>query len=91
MKSTIRVDFDRTNNNAPVITIAKEWSEDVRDEMIYDFISLLGHESKWLKIETTHEINRRTFFKVSAINPKDLRQEAAEMIKMADEMEARKQ
>ena len=51
MKSRITIEIDYNNGNQPVIQILRKVSDDVRDGMISNFLTLLGGESIFCKIE----------------------------------------
>jgi hypothetical protein len=53
MKSRITIEVDFENANTPVIKIAHQKSDDVRDSLIGNFLQHLDHGSisRWMKIE----------------------------------------
>lgn len=59
MNSKITIAVDQENSNTPVIRIISRRSEDVRDELVSNFVQRLDHTSisRWLKIEYKGEYN----------------------------------
>lgn len=51
MKSRITVEVDFSNGNLPIIQILSRSSDDVRDNLIKNFLQNLDHTSRWCRIE----------------------------------------
>lgn len=90
MESRIKVEYDRANKNLPIISINRKFSDDVRDQLLSDFILELKFDSNWLRIDKTHEDREFHYYKISPIDPDNLREQAKEMLKRAEEIDARK-
>lgn len=55
MKSRISIEIDFSNGNQPVIQILREFSPDVRDKLITNFLEKLNSGSSWCKIQWSEE------------------------------------
>jgi hypothetical protein len=53
MESKITIEIDFSNGNVPVIQVLHKTSDDVRDNIVGNFIQRLDHTSisRWLKME----------------------------------------
>lgn len=56
MKSKITIEIDFENQRKPIIQILHQDSPDVRDNLVADFLQMLGHESNLCKIEYAGEV-----------------------------------
>ncbi len=83
MKSRITIEVDFENANEPVIQILQNSSDDVRDNLIKQFLEGKGHLSRWLKIQfqgnrtdggaAYTDVNK--IYHISVIKPKDIPEE----------------
>lgn len=83
MKSRITIEVDYDNDRKPAIRILQFKSDDVRDNLIQDFLQQLGHSSNWLKIlfssyPLTENGGQR--ITIRPISPEQLKEEAEIML-----------
>src|SRR5689334_13100609 len=50
MKSRLTIEVNFDEGNIPVIQVISEYSDDVRDKLIANFLQSLSHTSRWCKI-----------------------------------------
>jgi hypothetical protein len=95
MKSRITIEVNFDNGNLPIIQVIRQQSEerdDVRDNLVQQFLQSLQHTSRWCKIDyigdaggTKEEPKERWF--ISAITPKEISDEVALMLAVKKEIE----
>jgi hypothetical protein len=75
MKSRITIEVDFEDNNAPIIKILQKKSEDIRDQLLQQFLERLEHRSPicrilcWSSVETEGE--RGEIWKIRPITPNE--------------------
>lgn len=85
MKSRITIEVDFDKNNEPFIQIVSHYSEDVRDNLLRNFLNKLENSSQWLKL--TYQGNQdlgglfgtKHFYAIKPIVPKDIPEEIKAM------------
>jgi len=72
MKSRITIEVDFENGNLPIIQILSRESDDVRDNLIKQFLQSLQHTSRWCRIEYLTATDDAYKWAVVPITPKEL-------------------
>jgi hypothetical protein len=83
MQSNAMYDLDASNN--PILKLQVISSTDVRDKIAKRLIESLGHISRWCLIVPSGESEYIIF----PLQPQELREQAAQMNVIADELESR--
>ena len=93
MRSRITIEIDFDKNNLPVIAIAQESSDDVRDKILSQFLQSLQHTSRWLRIEYKGEAGATKLiapyyhkWHLTPITPQELENEIKLMQAVVDDM-----
>lgn len=90
MKSRITIEVDFENGNLPIIQILSRESDDVRDNLIRQFLQSLQHTSRWVRIEYIDEHASKEDSKsvwrwhLKPITPKELSKEISLMTEVRD-------
>ena len=80
-KITIELDFDL---NVPYIRVDNVTTDDVRDKILQNFREKLGASSSWMRVEFEHSPSDSTTFRIYAVTPKELEEQAEIMRKQAE-------
>lgn len=91
MKSRISIEIDFENQNKPVIQIARQSSDDVRDSLIQSFLEQRGSGSRWLTIQYKGEsLEGKSLFHLVVVTPSELEEEIKLMKAALNELELKK-
>lgn len=80
MKSRITIEVDFDNGNLPILQILQRSSDDVRDNLLQQFIQSLHHTSRWCRISYEGErsanlIDKEKVWRINTIRPLELPEE----------------